>query len=342
MAILYGTEPSFYTRKAWVGMRLMGLAVDDRLKSLAVKAEVEAAVGGYHRFPVVRTDDGDWLVDSTDLLAELSRRHPARSLLPPDPALAALAWIADDWIDEWFLRAAIVFRAGDPATRRWVAERGAKNLFGLPGDAPAPEALAPKLAKAAPNIEAFFIQSCAANAVTADSLPAVTALLDRSLAAFAMALESSPFLLGARPSLADAALWGFLDSGLLWEPAAKAHVAAGWPALADWHARVRDAADAGGAEGSDGADGGWDDSATAAARLEALLGGDALGFAPFLRANAAALLDGTRRVVIDGVAAPARGFTEKNRRRIGERLRALPPDALPDWPLIDAYEGDPA
>lgn len=330
MHVLYGSEPSFYTRKAWIGLRLLGLEVDDRPKSLAVKEEVEAAVGGYHRFPVLRCPDDRWLTDSTNMLVTLSGEHPDRSLLPGDPALDALNRVLEDWIDEWMSRPVILHRVADPETRAWVAHRGGRALLGLrPGDeTPADEAI--RLARMAPKLEAFFAGVGDVHAVGEGTWPAVEELLHAACAAFDAALSAAAFLLGGRPSLADAALWGMLDAGLLWEPRVAAIVAPRYPHLAAFHRRMRAEADAGGIDGP------WDDASVAASRLAPLLGGDALGFARFLTANAAAL-NGGPAPEIDGVAVPPRGFTEKSRRRIGAWLAALPAGALPRWPLFEAY-----
>lgn len=342
MHILYGTEPSFYTRKAWAAMRLLGLEVDDRLKSFDVKDKVEAAVGGYHRFPVVQTEEGDWLVDSTTIALELSRRHPARSLLPGDPALAALVRIAEEWLDEWMVRAVLAWRPVDPGTRAWVARIGALNLFGLPQGAEVPPPLADKVERTAAGVERFFITAGEANGIAPENAAAVRALLDGIVDALQAILAGSPFLAGSRPGLADAALWGYLEAGLLWEPVASAHVAPRAPALVAFHARLRARADSGG-EGT----GAWDDLETVARRLAPLLGRNAMGFADFLAANARALADGSRTVRLDGVEAPARGFTDKSRRALADAIRALEGTdrarfdaALGDWPLVHAILAD--
>lgn len=334
MHVLYGSEPSFYTRKAWIGLRLLGLEVDDRPKSLAVKAEVEAAVNGYHRFPVVQCPDGRWLIDSTDLLVTLSEEHDSRSLLPGDPALDALNRVLDDWIDEWMIRPVILHRVAHPETRAWVAHRGGRALLGLRPQDPTPADHEERLARMGPKLEGFFANVGQVHAVGEATWPAVEALLHDTCAAFDAALAASPFLLGSRPSLADAALWGMLDAGLLWEPAVRERIAPRYPHLAAFHARLATAA-------GRGAEGGWDPAPVAAERLAPLLDGDALGFAPFLNANSAALA-GEPPPTIDGHEVPPRPFTEKNRRRLGHLLGSLPPAALPDWPLLSTYTENPA
>lgn len=334
---LYGTDPSFYTRKAWLSLTATGADFRYALKTRANKAEVEAAVNGYHRFPVLDPgEDGAWIVDSTRIGLALSARFPARSLLPDDPALAILVRIADDWFDEWFLRPAILFRAKSEGTRQWVARVGALNLLGRSGNATPTAEEEAMIARLLPGIDRFFLDSCATNAVVGTGIAATEALLARAAGLLRGAL--APFLFGSRVSLADAALWGFLDSGLLWEPEARAWTEAHAPHLVLWHARARAAAEAGG--------GAWDALEVAAARLEPLLGGDALGFAAFLEANRAALADGTKRLMLDGVEVPARGFTEKCRAEIAGEIAALAPAdrarleaAVGDWPLLAVYHG---
>lgn len=342
MHILYGSEPSFYTRKAWAALRLLGLEVDDRLKSFAVKDAVEAAVGGYHRFPVVQAAEGDWLVDSTTIVLELSRRHPSQSLMPDDPALAVLVRLAEEWFDEWMVRFALAWRPVDPDTRAWVARVGACNLFGLRQGEEVPADLEGKISRTAAGVERFFVSAGAANGVAPENAQQVRAGLDRILAALEACLADGPFLAGSRPSLADVAMWGHLDAGLLWEPAARAHVAPRAPRLVAFHARLAGLAGAGGQPL-----GCWDGLAAVAARLRPLLGADAQGFAPFLRANAEALADGSRTLVLDGVAAPARRFTDMSRRAVAADIRALVAadrarfdTACGTWPLVAAVLAD--
>lgn len=329
---LYGTDPSFYTRKAWLSLAAVGAEFAYALKTWANKAAVEAAVNGYHRFPVLDPGDGSgWIVDSTRIGLRLSERFPARSLLPDDPALAILVRMADDWFDEWFLRPAILFRAKSDATRHFVARVGAMNLLGKHEGAAVSAEEEALIARALPGIDRFFLQSCATNGVVGEGIAETEALLARAAALLGDTL--APFLFGSRLSLADAALWGFLDSGLLWEPEARAWVDANAPLLVDWHARALAAARAGG--------GAWDSLETAAARLARLLGDDALGFAPFLAANRAALADGSRRLRVGSVEVPARGFTETCRAGIAGAIAALAPTdrarleaAVGDWPLF--------
>jgi glutathione S-transferase len=339
MFTLYGTEPSFYTAKARLALQALALPFTDELKTAANRADVEAAVGGYHRFPVVQCDNGEWLIDSTHISLVLSARVPARSLLPEDPALAILVRLADDWFDEWFLRAAILFRAKSAETRLWVARVGAMNLLGLHQKQTPDAQQQAAIAKIMPGIDRFFLSSCATNGVVGGGIPDAERLLAEACRRLEPTLR--PFLFGSRLSLADASLWGFLETGLLWEPEARDWTLTHAPHLVRFHEEAR------AATGSP--PGQWDELPDCAARLEPLFGQDALGFQPFLAANARAVPH-RADVSVAGVAVPSRGFTEKCRQDIANAIAALLPAdrarldaAVGHWPLFQTYlAGEPA
>ncbi|WP_448578399.1 glutathione S-transferase N-terminal domain-containing protein [Thermaurantiacus sp.] len=335
---LFGTEPSFYTRKAFLSLTWAGLAFEDRLKTMANKAAVEEGAGGYHRFPVLDPGEGPFIIDSTRIGIWAGEQAPDRALLPADPAFRILVRMAEDWMDEWFLRAALLFRATSAGTRAFVARVGAMNLLGLrQGEATDAETES-RMARLVPGIERFFLESCATNGVTGDGVAATRALLDGSAAALKKMLR--PFLFGARPSLPDMALWGFLDAGLLWEPEARSWTKANAPHLLEFHDRLGVAARQRAPAGD------WPDLAEGAAMVAPLLSGKAFGFQAFLDANRAALAAGDKRLVLDGVEVPARGFTEKCRRDVEAEIADLTPAdrarlaaTVGDWPLFRSYRG---
>ncbi len=71
------------------------------------------------RVPVL-LHDGDTLVDSSDILAELERRFPDPPLFPADPAVAAEAKLIEDWADE-VLYFYLVYL-------RWVDDEGFRRM----------------------------------------------------------------------------------------------------------------------------------------------------------------------------------------------------------------------
>ncbi|EMD83397.1 glutathione S-transferase family protein [Pacificimonas flava] len=309
---LYGLRPSFYTRKVAAMLTAMRLPHEDLLKSADIAAEIEAAVDGYRKFPVVETPEGDWLKDSTDIGLALDAAHPDRSILPDDPAMRAAALMLDDWIDEWLIRPVLHWRVTDEDNRRWTARHAVAGMNGEPdpGEDSGPAYDHPGVGYAM----TFFAGAGAVNRVGADYENEVLDLLTRAADALSAHFEMRPFLLGTRISLPDFALYGMLEAGLLWEPAARAYVEPRWPALRAFKRRV---------EGVEAGEGVFDTADTAPPTLAALvrIAGD--DFADFLAANARALAANETGATWAGKHMRTRGFTEKCRQATGRTITAL-------------------
>ena len=55
---------------------------------------------GHTTLPVLETDTGRWIRDSTRIAVELERMNPEPALLPTDPDLRTQAQVWDDWADD--------------------------------------------------------------------------------------------------------------------------------------------------------------------------------------------------------------------------------------------------
>jgi glutathione S-transferase len=302
---LYGLRPSFYTRKVAAMLRSMGLPHEDRLKTQAEAPRVEAACGGYTKFPVLKTPANDWITDSTRIGLALDTAHPAVAIVPGEPALRAACLMLDDWADEWLLRAAIHWRVTDDANRTWVARQALASMMGKWQADDGIGAGHPGAVAASQ----FFLGAGAVNRVGPDFAEEVLGLLARAADVLTAHFAGTPFLIGTRVSLADFAIYGMLEAGLLWEPAARAYVLPRWPALEDYRLRVA-AATAG--------EGEWFAAPTLAGVFAAT--GD---FAAFLAANAKAVAAGDTIARWDGIEMRARRFTEKCRKATAAALRGV-------------------
>ncbi len=228
------------------------------------------------------------MIDSTFQLRRLEAEYPDRSLLPPDPALAFLDLLLEDFADEWLTKAMFHYRwafAPDIAKAaailpRWFATEAAEERQRKMG-------------------EAFAARQIARRGIigsTPESAPMLEGSYRRQLALLALALEGQRFLFGARPSTADFAFFGQLTQLAQFDPTPAAVALQETPRVVAWVDVVEDLS---GAEPSE-AD--WVDRESGARRLAGLLGEVGRTYLPFLLANAAAATTGAATLIceIDG------------------------------------------
>jgi glutathione S-transferase len=214
-------------------------------------------------------------VDSTPLIRRLEREHVARSVIPADPVLAFLAYLIEDFADEWLTKAMFHYR--------WYYAADADQagtLIPLWVDPTlAPEALAQfKQAFAARQIGRLGVVG--SNGTTA---PVIEASYVRVLELLDDALRGG-FLFGRRPSCADFAVYGQLTQLARFDPTPAAIARARAPRVCAWVDVMEDLS---GLE-----PGPWSTREEAVARLGGLLGEIGRVYVPYLHANAAALAAG--------------------------------------------------
>jgi glutathione S-transferase len=196
--VVHGLSVSYFTRKVTGYLDYKG--VRWRLRpSIGINLEARAA-GWNGGIPVLTTPTGELIWDSTAIILHLEHLHPTPAVLPPDPLLAFLGYVLDDFSDEWLYRHAVGTRWLYPentASGSWdIAREGAVEF---PGDISATRAAVsaamtaclPRLGTTPGNIDAWVAESL---------MP-----WQRALAAH---VQAHGYLLGGRPSLADFALFG--------------------------------------------------------------------------------------------------------------------------------------
>ncbi len=227
-------------------------------------------------------------VDSTPILRRLERDVPARGVLPPDPAIRFLNDLIEDYADEWLTKAMFHFR--------WYhqADRDNAGPLLVYWSQPTLSADAAQQAAAAFTKRQFDrLYVVGSNDVTArtieDSYERFVAILDTLIA-------DAGFVLGARPASADFAIYGQLTQLAIVEPTSAAITNARSPRVRAWLDRVEDLS------GLRDVIDDWSDRDALAGRLEPLLTEIGRVYAPFLRANAAAVEARSDRVdaTIDG------------------------------------------
>lgn len=155
--------------------------------------------------PLMQFPDGSYHNDSSKLLSKLESRHPlARSLIPEHPGLAFLAYLLEDFADEWGTKLMFLHRwhaqAEQELLSRWLAFDN-----GIGSGEKALEQFSKMLKER--QISRMPLVGCT---------PENQALLARHYAQLIDILnrhvrDHGAFLLGDRPSLAEFALFGQLS-----------------------------------------------------------------------------------------------------------------------------------
>lgn len=276
---LYGMLGSPYTMKMRAILRYR------RIEHLRVPA-----VGGMPPIadikppviPVVEFPDGSFHVDSTPTIDKLEALESARSVVPEDPALAFVAYLLEDFADEWLTKLMFHYRWAYADDAQSFATQGAYELLGSErGDEVAMFA-------------EMFRQRQMGRMDMVGCGEANRGLLEATFEEIARLydehLRTDTYLFGSRPSRADFALYGQF-SQMVDDPTPAAWLACNTPVFYRW---VLMTADLSGLEGT------WTDA-------DAPLSPLALGllrlcdevYAPFLSANAAALADGSPRLSVE-------------------------------------------
>src|SRR5215467_12583563 len=128
--IIHGLTVSYFTRKVTGYLDYKDLRW--RLRP-SIGINLEARNAGWNGgIPVVTTPEGELIWDSTAVILHLDRRHPEPAVVPPDPTLAFLCYLLDDFSDEWLYRHAVGTRWLFPENRTtgsWdIAREGALEL----------------------------------------------------------------------------------------------------------------------------------------------------------------------------------------------------------------------
>lgn len=220
--------------------------------------------------------------DSTPLIRLLEQRHAGRSVIPPDPALAFLDALLEDYADEWLTKAMFHYRwafSADVANAAAILPRWFRT--------DQPEEVAVSAGARFADRQVGRLGVVGSNPVTA---PVIEESYRRLLRLLDAHLTASRFLFGGRPASADFALYGQLTQLAAFDPtpAAIAHRLA--PRVVAWVDVVEDLS------GLEPDPGDWVARAALPGTLRALLAEVGRVHVPFLLANADALARGADQV----------------------------------------------
>jgi glutathione S-transferase len=240
------------------------------------------------------------LQDSTPIIETLETELGGQSIAPSDPAVAFLAMLIEDYADEWLNKPMFHYRWSYPADQESAAQRIVAAIF--EGEA-APEGTVD-------NVRTRMIGRLHYVGSSPQTAPLIEASFTRALAILEPMLAKRPYVLGARPSLADFGLAGQLGQ-LASDPTPGAVIRAQAPHVAAWLARME----------KPRVEGDFASLAELAGDLRALLQREIAGaYLPWMAANAAAVAANAAglSVEIDGVA-----FAQKPQRYAAKAFAEL-------------------
>ena len=278
---IVGSIASPYSLKLRAILRYRRLPHVWRARRLNMEPAIEAVrpkLVPMLRFP----GEEQYRVDSTPLAYALEERHPdRRSILPPSPADRFLCHLIEDFADEWCMQLMYHYR--------WIEDRTAAFGAQLIVQDSLPDADAEQRRRAESQISerqrsrlAFVCGEGTSEVMTATFLD-----LLRILSGY---VNSTHYLFGSRPSLADFGIYGQLTQ-LVVDPLPQGIVREHAPGVEHW---VRELDDASGIEGE------WNPALPGAMDVRAaLLKLMARTYLPFMAANAAAASGGEKSFEVE-------------------------------------------
>lgn len=227
-------------------------------------------------------------VDSTPLIRRLEAMYGGRSVIPPDPVLAFLDALLEDYADEWLTKAMFHYRwtfPADVAHAATILPRWAQ-----------PDRPASMLAQAGEQFAQRQVGRLAVVGSNATTAPVIEDGYRRLLGLLDACLTGSRFVMGSRPGASDFGLYGQLTQLAGFDPTPRAVAMAVAPRIVAWADIVEDLS------GLEPRDDGWLSREQATDRLRPLLSEAGRTYVPFLLANADALSRGAERVecLVDG------------------------------------------
>jgi glutathione S-transferase len=235
-------------------------------------------------------------IDSTPLIRRLERDHPGRSVIPPDPAVAWLDALIEDYADEWLTKAMFHYRWAYPLSAAKADRVTVLEHY--------PEVRDADLAELA---EAFSRRQIARLEVVGSSeatAPVIETSYRRLLELLDELLADAPFVMGRRPGSSDFGLFGQLSQLVLFDPSSVEIAVEMAPRIIAWVHRVEDLS------WLEVGDDDWIDREGAVEKLRPLLAEIGRVYVPFLTANATAVSRKDDRVEceIDGTRWTQRPF----------------------------------
>ena len=225
---VYGISVSYYTGKLEAYLRYKGVQYT-MASPYADQKRIRAKVGSI-QVPIVERDDGRWMSDSTPMILQLEKEHPAPAVMPADPVVRFAGQLIEDYADEWLWRPAMHYR--------WSYEHDRALLSRILVDELMQHIKLPRFVKLMLIKRRQRIGFVVRDGVTADTRAHVEGSYRNALRHMTAMLKQRPYLLGTSPSLADFGMMGPMLRHFGQDPTPAEIMRNEAPAVYEWVARV--------------------------------------------------------------------------------------------------------
>jgi glutathione S-transferase len=294
---LMGAPGSPYTRKMLATMRYRHIPYRLERQSNLVKSaqDKHRKTRADARVPLLPTfyfedDKGKEIAvtDSSPLIRKFEQEYSGRSVIPPDPALAFIDMLLEDYGDEWLTKSMFHYR--------WYYDADIKKAGDiLPRwqSVAQPEEQAQAMAEFIRERQISRLSYVGSNELTR---PVIEASFKRFIRLLDTHLTDQPFLMGERPGSADFAIYGQLTCLALFDPTPQAFILQECPRVYAWVEIVEDLS------GYLVADEDWLDIDNPPESLKNILAEVGRIYAPYLLGNARAVAEKAEKLemVLDG------------------------------------------
>jgi hypothetical protein len=99
--LLFGSQASLFTRKAWGFLRWRKLDYDEQDIITEIMEKVILANVGWPVIPILQTSDGEITQDTVDLIAHVETQFPDPSFMLNGPVQRLVSHLIQLYADEW-------------------------------------------------------------------------------------------------------------------------------------------------------------------------------------------------------------------------------------------------
>jgi len=289
---LAGSPGSPYTRKMLAVMRFRNIPYRLQrptfpgMENSHFKKRVQAKVPLQPTF-YFQNEAGEEVpvTDSSPLIRRFEKEYEGRSIIPSDPVLAFIDMLLEDFGDEWVTKAMFHYRwhydadikkAGD-VLPRWTALS-------------VPEEQAQQFSAYIRDRQISRLSYVGSNDITKET---IEGSFKRYLALLDKHLISYPFMMGERPGASDFAVYGQLTCLALFDPTPQSYILEHHPRVYAWVESMEDMS------GYLVNEEDWLDTNNPPQTLIDILGEVGRIYAPYLIANAKAVMDGAEKMEME-------------------------------------------